>query len=91
MAIISTKYRDNVGQVFGLQQTLTGISMIIGPVLGALLYIIGGFSFIFYSFSAVFFSGIVFIYFVLPKDDDYEEPSIPVTWRVIFSVRVFIK
>ena len=38
VAIISTKYRDNVGKLFGIQQTLTGVSMIIGPVLGGILY-----------------------------------------------------
>lgn len=89
VAIISTKYHDRIATIFGIQQTLTGVSMIIGPVLGAGLYLIGGFSFIFFSFSVFFGCVMIALYFLLDRDDDYEPPKIPVTWKIILGVRVF--
>jgi MFS family permease len=88
VAIMSMLYREKLEEIFGIQQSLTGASMIIGPVIGMGLNLIGGFSFIFYSFSAVFFTGFLYLYFVLPPDEVTLESSNPVTWKQMLSVKV---
>ena len=88
VAVISVTHRENLSTIFGIQQTLTGVSLIIGPLLGGGLYAIGGFSFIFYVFAVGFFISVAFLQFALPVDEKYEEPKIPITWLMLFSSRV---
>lgn len=42
-AIISFNYPDNMSSLIGLTQTFTGLGMLAGPILGSLLFFIGGF------------------------------------------------
>eukprot|EP00361_Fabrea_salina_P005479 CAMPEP_0202437196 /NCGR_PEP_ID=MMETSP1345-20130828/28255_1 /ASSEMBLY_ACC=CAM_ASM_000843 /TAXON_ID=342563 /ORGANISM="Fabrea Fabrea salina" /LENGTH=437 /DNA_ID=CAMNT_0049050869 /DNA_START=567 /DNA_END=1880 /DNA_ORIENTATION=- len=90
MAIISTLYRDRLDMVIGIQQTTLGISMILGPMLGALLYMIGGFGFIFYTYTILFLVAVPIILFLVPADTPYVEPEAGVTWKDVFSVRTVI-
>ena len=88
VAIISIEYRDRIEKMFGIQQTLSGMAMIIGPVIGLILFKIGGFSCIFYVLSGVFFSGLVFLIVVLPKDKPEVITKEQVSWKILMSVKV---
>lgn len=88
VAIISIEYKDRIEKMFGIQQTLSGMAMIIGPVIGLILFKIGGFSCIFYVLSAVFFAGLLFLIAVLPKDRPDNITKENVSWKILFSVKV---
>jgi MFS family permease len=88
VAIISTTYKDEMEKMFGLQQALTGISMIIGPVVGLLLFKIGGFSCIFYVLSVIFFTTLAYLLFRLPADKIVMVTKEPVSWMMLFRVKV---
>ena len=85
-AIISSLYHDKMDKMIGIQQTLLGISMIIGPLLGALLFLIGGFAFIFFVFTSFFVLIIPVTCFLVPGDVAYIKPENEVSWKLIFSV-----
>jgi MFS family permease len=42
-AIISSVFEDNMSTMMSLQQAFTGLGMLAGPILGSLLYQLGGF------------------------------------------------
>lgn len=88
VAIFSTSYRERLEEIFGIQQSLTGVSLIIGPIIGMGLYVLGGFSFMFYCFTCVFFIGFVYLLVVLPPDEDVIETKNPVSWMQMFRVKV---
>mmetsp|Transcript_88182 Transcript_88182/g.121679 ORF Transcript_88182/g.121679 Transcript_88182/m.121679 type:complete len:157 (+) Transcript_88182:240-710(+) len=41
--VLMSKYPDRLSKLTGLQQTFTGIGMLCGPLIGSVLYSIGGF------------------------------------------------
>jgi len=55
MYSISTNfYPDNKETMIGYIEAVTGIGFILGPLLGSLLYYIGGYRFIFFSVGSLF-------------------------------------
>lgn len=42
-AIISSVFEDNMSTMIGLQQAFTGFGMLSGPIIGSMLYALGGF------------------------------------------------
>lgn len=88
VAIISIEYKDRIEKMFGIQQTLSGMAMIIGPVVGMVLFMIGGFSCIFFVMSGVFFAGLLFLVAVLPKDKPDNITKENVSWRILMTVKV---
>ena len=42
-AITAAAFPDNVGAVFGLLETFTGLGLMVGPALGGVLFQVGGF------------------------------------------------
>ena len=58
MYSISTNFfPDNKEAMVGYIEAVTGIGLILGPLLGSLLYAIGGYRFIFFSFGSIFIIG----------------------------------
>jgi MFS family permease len=88
LAIISSKWRDNLTYLIGIQQTLLGLGFILGPLVGALLIEIGGFGFVFYTFTSMFLVGLFFAYFLLSQDEEYVEPEFPITWKKVINIKV---
>jgi MFS family permease len=55
MYSISTNfYPDNKETMIGYIEAVTGIGFILGPLLGSLLFYIGGYRFIFFSVGTLF-------------------------------------
>ena len=71
MYSISTNfYAENKEQMIGLIEAVTGIGLIMGPLLGSALYAFGGYTFIFYSFGSLFIFLSFFIRVVFPVKVD---------------------
>ncbi|OMJ69241.1 hypothetical protein SteCoe_33074 [Stentor coeruleus] len=87
VAIFSTSYRERLEEIFGIQQSLTGVSLIIGPLIGMGLFAIGGFSFMLYCFAAIFFVGFAYLLIVLPPDEDVIDTKNPVSWIQMLRVK----
>ena len=56
--------------MIGLIEAVTGIGLIMGPLLGSALYSLGGYTFIFYSMGGLFLFLSFFIKIVFPKRVD---------------------
>lgn len=56
--------------MIGYIEAVTGIGLIMGPILGSILYSIGGYSFTFYAFGSIFVIASLFIKKVFPKNID---------------------
>ena len=55
MYSISTNfYPDNKDAMIGYIEAVTGVGLILGPLIGSGLFAMGGYKFIFYSFGALF-------------------------------------
>jgi MFS family permease len=91
VAIISNDYRDEMEKLFGIQQTLIGVAMIIGPVIGLALFKIGGFSCIFYVLSVIFTGCLVFLSYYLPPDKEILITKEKISWSVLLRVKVLIR
>ena len=53
--------------------------MIVGPLLGGVIYLFWGFSMLFYVYGGLFILPIIILYFSLQQDDKYQEPKVAVT------------
>ena len=53
-SISANFYPDNKDAMIGYIEAVTGIGLILGPIIGSLLYALGGYKFIFYSFGLLF-------------------------------------
>lgn len=83
-AIIASNYPDNMPVVLGVQNTLAGVGMMVGPLLGSLLYGLGGFSFLFFVYGAMFLALLPLSYLLIPKDRPYEKPMQEVSlWSLL--------
>ena len=51
-------------------EAVTGIGLIIGPLIGSVLYTIGGYNFTFYSFGALFLIFGLIVRVIFPKSID---------------------
>ena len=62
MYSISTNFfPDNKETMIGYMEAVTGIGLILGPLIGSALFAIGGYRFIFFSFGPIFIVGSLFI------------------------------
>ena len=58
MYSVSTNFfPNNKDAMMGYIEAVTGIGLILGPLFGSVLYSIGGYNFIFYSFGFMFILG----------------------------------
>lgn len=56
--------------MIGYIEAVTGIGLILGPLLGSILYALGGYSFAFFFFGALFMIFSLFIRRMLPTKID---------------------
>jgi len=52
--------------MIGYIEAVTGIGLIMGPIIGSLLYLIGGYNFSFFAFGALFMIVSPFIMRIFP-------------------------
>ena len=69
-SIIAHDYADNMGSKMGLIQTFTGLGMLSGPILGSLLYNLGGFKLPFFVTGGLLFSLLIPVYYYIRNDYD---------------------
>lgn len=67
-------YAENQAAVIGLMEMCSGIGLTIAPLLGTLLYDVGGFKFPFLVFGVLFFLLAVLVRFVIPYNVDVKKP-----------------
>ena len=71
MYSISTNfYPDNKESMVGFIEAVTGVGLIMGPLIGSFLYAIGGYQFIFYSFGFLFIIASAFVKGIFPVSID---------------------
>ena len=71
MYSISTNfYPDNKESMVGFIEAVTGVGLIMGPLIGSFLYAIGGYQFIFYSFGFLFIIASAFVKGIFPESID---------------------
>lgn len=63
-------YPDQREFMIGMLEAAAGFGMMIGPLFGTILYSIGGYSFIYYSFGSIFYVLAIGMLFLLPKSLD---------------------
>lgn len=56
--------------MIGLLAAMDGLGMMLGPLVGTLLYAIGGYNFMYYSFGSFFIILATLLHFTLPKNID---------------------
>lgn len=54
----------------GYIEAVVGVGMIMGPVIGSILYHFNGYSFTFYSFGSIFFVFALIVNVIFPKKID---------------------
>jgi len=62
--------------MIGYIEAVTGIGLIMGPIIGSVLYSIGGYTFIFYSFGGIFIVFSFFIKTIFPDRVDKMNPGV---------------
>lgn len=65
-------FPDHKDAMIGYMEAVTGIGLILGPLIGSALYALGGYVFIFYSFGLLFIISSMFIKLVFPAYIDNE-------------------
>ena len=69
-SICTNFYPDNKEAFIGYIQVAEGAGTVVGPAIGAVLYMIGGYKFMFFTFGALFVIGSFFIKIVFKADID---------------------
>ena len=67
-------YPERKEVLVGYIEAVASIGLISGPLLGSLLYSLGGYTFTFYSFGGIFLLFSLFIKSIFPQDIDRVEP-----------------
>ena len=70
-AFIPTLYPDSIDEKIGLLEMSAGIGLMLGPLMGSLIYLIGGYEVPFYLMGAIFMILIYPILRILPGDADF--------------------
>jgi MFS family permease len=71
MYSISTNfYPENKESMVGFIEAVTGVGLIMGPLIGSFLYAVGGYRFIFFSFGSLFVIASFFIKGIFPSTID---------------------
>jgi len=87
-AVIASNYCDRMEIVLGIQNSVAGVGMLVGPIIGSALYTLGGFGCIFYTYGTVFLCILPCAYYLLPADKAYEEPESKVKIHRLICNRV---
>ena len=77
MYSISTNFfPDHKEAMIGYLEAVTGVGLIMGPLIGSMLYAIGGYLFIFYTFGSIFIIFSFFISSIFTDEIDRMAPAI---------------
>ena len=76
IAIIVSTYPDDMDILLGIHYSLAAVGMLVGPLLGGGLYSLGGFTFLFCVYAAIFFVFLPYAYITIPKDKPYVKPEV---------------
>ncbi|XP_070209139.1 MFS-type transporter SLC18B1-like isoform X1 [Littorina saxatilis] len=68
-ALIANEFPENVGTAFGALETFTGLGYVVGPLLGGVLYEVGGFGTPFFVMGALLILCSAMNHFLLKTDD----------------------
>lgn len=74
-AIIAFNYEDEASKLIGLTQTFTGLGMLSGPIIGSVLFELGGFKLPFFVVGAALFLLIVPISLYVVDDKAQDRPA----------------
>ena len=69
-SICTNFFPENKDTMVGYIEAVTGVGLILGPLIGSFLYEIGGYRFIFFSFGSLFVFASFFIKMVLGENID---------------------
>eukprot|EP00347_Sterkiella_histriomuscorum_P019495 403341410 len=69
-SICTNFYPDKKEALVGYIEAVTGIGLILGPIIGSVLYTMGGFTFTFFTFGSVFIVTTFYINKIFPKRID---------------------
>ena len=72
-AYLPLLYPDTVAKKIGFMELLTGLGLMLGPLMGGVLYELGGYQCPFYVMSAIFIISAPFILKKLPQDKQFLE------------------
>ena len=69
MYSISTNFfPEDKDAMVGYIEAVTGVGLILGPLIGSGLYALGGYTFIFYSFGSLFVASSLFVKLIFGED-----------------------
>ena len=74
-SIATNFYPDNKDAMVGYMEAVTGVGLILGPLIGSGLYAFGGYRFIFFSFGGIFLFFSLFIRCIFGENVDGKAPS----------------
>jgi MFS family permease len=69
-SICTNFFPDNKDAMVGYIEAVTGVGLILGPLLGSGLYALGGYVFIFYSFGSIFIGASFIVKHAFGEDVD---------------------
>ena len=69
-SICTNFFPENKDTMVGYIEAVTGVGLILGPLIGSFLYELGGYRFIFFSFGAIFVFASFFIKMVFGENID---------------------
>lgn len=73
-------FPDHKEFMIGMLEAGAGLGMMVGPLIGTLLFWIGGYNFMYYSFGSIFYFLAVSMYFFLPKSlDQYTSQEVQIS------------
>ena len=72
-SICTNFYPDRKEAMVGFIEAMTGIGLILGPLIGSILYSAGGYEFTFFVFGGIFLVASIFIKLIFPKKIDSTE------------------
>jgi len=73
LSMCASDYPQKVGSVFALMETTAGLGMIAGPMIGAVIYEIAGFTITFISYASIFFAVVPLFWGMLGRDRPYNK------------------
>jgi MFS family permease len=66
-SICTNFYPEKKEALVGYIEAVTGIGLILGPIIGSLLYALGGFTFTFFIFGSIFIIAGLFVKLIFPQ------------------------
>lgn len=74
-AIIAKEFPNNVSTTFASLETFFGLGLIVGPMVGGVLYSLGGYYLPFVTLGMLLFSTAVLTMCILPKHNEIRRPG----------------